>query len=144
MKKKVFILLISFIPIIITVSAQPDTTWHHKKCAVVLTYDDAIPQQLDNAVPVLDSLGLKATFYLTAYFARERIADLKKVAHKGYELGNHTLYHPCMGKIPGRDWVKTDYDMSNYTVQRLTDEIRMPTVFLEVLDGKKKRTFVFP
>ena len=38
-----------------------------KQCAVVLTYDDAIDQQLDNAEPVQDSLGLKATFYITAY-----------------------------------------------------------------------------
>ena len=23
---------------------------------------------------------------------------------KGYELGNHTFYHPCM-RGPGREWV---------------------------------------
>ena len=41
-------------------------SWKNKKCAVVLTYDDAIKEHLDNALPVLDSLGLKATFYITA------------------------------------------------------------------------------
>jgi sialate O-acetylesterase len=122
--------------------AQNMMPWHGHKCAVVLTYDDAIPQQLDNAVPVLDSLQLKATFYLTAYFSKNRLNDWKKVAAKGYELGNHTLFHPCMGG-KGREWVKADYDMNNYTVQRMTDEIKMTNLFLQALDGKTKRTFAF-
>lgn len=119
-----------------------DTLWHHKKCAVVLTYDDAIPQHLDNAFPVLDSLQLKATFYLTARSVKDRINDWKKLAVNGYELGNHTLFHPCVGG-KGREWVKPDYDMNHYTVQRMIDEIRMTNIFLEALDGKKKRTFAF-
>ena len=123
--------------------AQFNQAWQGKKCAVVLTYDDAVSQHIDNAIPVLDSLGLKATFYLTAYFARERLDDWKKVAAKGYELGNHTLFHPCVGNTSGREWVKPDYDMSNYTLQRMTDEIRMTNIFLQALDGKVERTFAF-
>lgn len=124
-------------------TAQSKQAWQGKKCAVVLTYDDAVSQQLDNAIPLLDSLGLKATFYLTAFFARERLEDWKKVAAKNYELGNHTLFHPCEGKVAGREWVKQDYDMNNYTLLRMTDEIRMTNVFLQALDGKEKRTFAF-
>lgn len=122
--------------------AQDKNVWHNKKCAVVLTYDDAVPQQLDNAIPVLDSLQMKATFYLTAYFAKDRLNDWRKVAANGHELGNHTLFHPCMGG-KGREWVKPDYDMHQYTVQRMLDEIRMTNVFLQALDGQTKRTFAF-
>jgi peptidoglycan/xylan/chitin deacetylase (PgdA/CDA1 family) len=122
--------------------AQSSAGWMGKNCAVVLTYDDAIPQQLKNAVPVLDSLHLKATFYLTAYFAKNQLSDWRKVAAKGYELGNHTLFHPCMGG-DGRGWVKADYDLRNYTVQRMVDETRMTNVFLQGLDGKTERTFAF-
>lgn len=124
------------------IAQLPDSTWHHKKCAVVLTYDDAIPQQLDNALPILDSLQLKATFYLTAVEVKDRIDDWKKLAAKGHELGNHTLFHPCIGG-KGREWVMPEYDMNNYTVQRMTNEIKMTNIFLEALDGKKKRTFAF-
>jgi sialate O-acetylesterase len=141
MKKIILTSIICFLTSAICFS-QTDTLWHHKKCAVVLTYVDAIPQQLDNAFPVLDSLKLKATFYITAYFAKNRMNDWKKVAAKGYELGNHTLYHPCIGG-KGREWVKPDYDMNRYTVQRMVDEIKMTNVFLETLDGKKKRTFAY-
>jgi sialate O-acetylesterase len=135
-----FLLLVSSL----VSQAQTNLPWHGKKCAVVITYDDAIDQHLDNAIPVLDSLGLKATFYVTAFSQsmQARLNDWKKLATKGHELGNHTLYHPCIGG-PGRTWVKPDYDMRNYTVQRMEDEIRMTSLFLQALDGKTKRTFAF-
>ncbi len=122
--------------------SQNIDSWNGKKCAVVLTYDDALPQHLDNAVPVLDSLGLKASFYLTAYFTTGRLNDWKKLAEEGHELGNHTLFHPCEGG-KGREWVKPEYDLRNYTIQRMLDEIRMTNVFLHALDGKTERTFAF-
>ena len=125
-------------------SAQLNQPWHGKKCAVVLTYDDAINQHLDNAIPVLDSLELKATFYVTAFSTsvQTRLNDWKKLAVNGHELGNHTLYHPCMGG-KGREWVSKEYDMSTYTVRRMVDETRMTNLFLQALDGKAKRTFAF-
>ncbi len=124
--------------------AQSSTPWHNKKAAVVLTYDDAVNQHLDNAIPVLDSLGLKATFYITGYSAsiHTRMNDWRTIAANGHELGNHTLYHPCVGGA-GREWVKPDYDMNHYTVQRMVDEARMNNVLLQALDGKTTRTFAF-
>ena len=118
--------------------------WNHKQAAVVLTYDDAIDQHLDNALPVLDALGLKATFYITGYSSsvRNRMDAWRKLALKGHELGNHTLYHPCVGGT-GREWVKPDYDLQHYSVQRMLDETRMNNVFLQALDGKTTRTFAF-
>ena len=126
------------------IHAQSSLPWRGKTCAVVLTYDDAIDQHLDNAVPVLDSLGLKATFYITAYSTsvQKRMDEWKKLAVKGYELGNHTLFHPCMGG-PGREWVKPEYDLKTYTVQRMVDETRMTNVFLQSMDGKTRRTFAY-
>jgi peptidoglycan/xylan/chitin deacetylase (PgdA/CDA1 family) len=128
----------------LTCFAQTNRAWEGKKCAVVITYDDAIDQHLDNAVPLLDSLGLKATFYITAYSPsmQTRLNAWRKIAGTGHELGNHTLYHPCIGG-KGREWVKPDYDMSKYSVQRMIDETRMTNLFLQALDGKTKRTFAF-
>src|SRR4030095_10806853 len=95
---RILLLLVLMVPALVghTQSSQP---WNGKKCAVVLTYDDAIDQHLDNAIPILDSLGLKATFYVTAFSSsmQKRLNDWKKLALKGHELGNHTLYHPCVG-----------------------------------------------
>lgn len=126
-------------------SAQPVQNWKGKKCAVVITYDDAINQHLDNAAPVLDSLGLKATFYVTAFSqsVQTRLNDWKNLSVKGHELGNHTLYHPCIGNKPGREWVTAENDMLRYSVKRMENEMRMTNLFLQSLDGKTNRTFAF-
>lgn len=120
--------------------------WHGKKCVVVLTYDDALNTHLDNVIPLLDSLGLKATFYISGFFPgfRNRIEDWRSAAKNGHELGNHTLFHPCIGNMNGREWVKSDYDLSKYSIQRIEDEILMNNTVLEAVDGKKNRTFAYP
>jgi len=143
MKKYIFCFSIIILATVFTF-AQSSQPWNAKKCAVVITYDDAIDQHLDIAIPVLDSLGLKATFYVTAFSQsmQVRLNDWKKLATIGHELGNHTLYHPCIGG-KGREWVKPEYDMNNYTVKRMIDEARMTNLFLQALDGKTKRTFAF-
>lgn len=140
---KYLMLLVISITTLTTV-AQNNNPWNGKKCAVVITYDDAIDQHLDNAVPVLDSLGIKATFYITAFSSsmQKRMDEWRKLAVHGHELGNHTLYHPCTGG-PGREWVRPEGDLSKYTVQRMVNETRMTNVFLQALDGKTKRTFAY-
>lgn len=126
-------------------TAQTGNQWNKKRAAVVLTYDDALFVHLKNVVPALDSLSLKATFYLTCKEAAftEHLKDWKRIAAAGHELGNHTLFHPCMGG-PGREWVAADYDLRNYSVRRMQDEIRMTNVMLRAVDGRTKRTFAYP
>ena len=129
-----------------TIYAQDKAVWHNKRCAVCLTYDDALNVDLDNVVPILDSLGLKGTFYISGYFPgfSERLSEWKAVAEKGNELGNHTLFHPCEGKSPGREWVRPEYNLDNYTMQRLLDEIKLANILLKAVDGKSERTFAYP
>jgi sialate O-acetylesterase len=126
--------------------AQDANLWNHKRCAVVLTYDDAINVDLDNALPVLDSLGLKATFYLigSSPVVAARMEQWRVAARNGHELGNHSLYHPCDASLPGRSWIQADDDLSKYTVARAVREIRTNNVLLNAIDGKTKRTFAYP
>ncbi|WP_276485683.1 polysaccharide deacetylase family protein [Paraflavitalea pollutisoli] len=126
--------------------AQAPSPWKNKQCAVVLSYDDALNIHLDQVIPTLDSAGLKGTFYLIGSSAAftKRIPEWRKAAANGHELGNHTLFHPCYGKRPGREWVPVDYDLNNYTLRRMMDEVRMNNAALEATDGKKKRTMACP
>ncbi len=119
--------------------------WMGKKTAVVLTYDDALNVHLDNVIPVLDSLSLKGTFYLTSSSdaSRNRINDWRKAAMNGHELGNHTVHHPCDASGPGMSWVKPEYDLSKYSMAQIQSEIKMCNAFLKAIDGKSKRTFAF-
>ncbi len=130
-------------------AARAQTTaspWNGKQCAVVLTYDDAIDVDLDNALPALDSAGLRGTFYLIGSSAvvAKRLPEWRRAAQRGHELGNHALMHPCDGTLPGRGFVTPDNDLSKYTVRRAVAEIRATNTLLQAIDGKTRRTFAYP
>lgn len=120
--------------------------WNNKQCAVVLTYDDAIDIDLDNVVPALDSMKFKGTFYIigSSPVVNKRLNEWRLIAKHGHELGNHALFHPCDGSLPGRSWVSADHDLSKYTVARAVDEIRINNTLLKAIDGKDVRTFAYP
>lgn len=122
-----------------------DNAWNGKKAAVCLTYDDGLDIDLDNVVPVLDSLGLKGTFYVpgNSESLAKRLPEWKTIAAKGYEIGNHTLFHACEGGKPGREWVSSDYDLSKYTLKRIVDEILVANTLFSAIDGKTQRTFAY-
>ena len=145
MKKWVPLLLLLVFTALFT-DAQNRMPWNGKKCAVVLTYDDGLAVHLDNVIPALDSLRLKGTFYISDYLGelQAQIPRWRQAAAKGHELANHTIYHPCEGGRPGREFVRPDNDMNNYTVQRMTDEIRTMNTLLTAIDGKTERTFAYP
>jgi len=143
--KKIFALLV-FVSAVLTLNAQNAQVWKNKQCTVVLTYDDAIDVDLDHAIPVLDSLKLKATFYLigSSSVISARMDEWRKVAKEGHELGNHAMFHPCDGSRPGRGFVTAENDLSKYTMAREANEIHMNNVLLKAIDGKDKRTFAYP
>jgi peptidoglycan/xylan/chitin deacetylase (PgdA/CDA1 family) len=120
--------------------------WNNKQCAVVLTYDDAIDIDLDNVIPALDSLGLKGTFYLigSSPVINKRVNEWRAAAQHGHELGNHSMFHPCDGSLPGRGWNPREYDLSKYSVTRAVNEIRATNTLLKAIDGKDVRTFAYP
>lgn len=127
-------------------SQTPDRQWNGKKCAVVLTYDDALNIHLDKVIPMLDSFHFRGTFYLigSAPAVANRIEQWRKAAKEGHELGNHTLTHPCDAGLPKREWVAKENDLSKYTVQRAVTEIRATNTLLQAIDGKTERTFAYP
>jgi peptidoglycan/xylan/chitin deacetylase (PgdA/CDA1 family) len=118
---------------------QPPMQWpHHKKATIVLTYDDALQSQLDTAVPQLKKAGFKATFFLTSDIDFVTMPQWRELAKEGFELGNHTLYHPCS---PSPD---NPVSSASYTKTQMIDEIDLMNRFLWALDGKAVRTFAYP
>src|SRR5512146_1305701 len=60
-----------------------------KAVGVSLSFDDARASQLDAGVPLLNTYGVKATFYVSIPPAQQRRADWKAVLAAGHEIGNH-------------------------------------------------------
>lgn len=114
-------------------AAQPDRAWPHSaRGAVSLTYDDGLNSQLDNAVPELKRLGLKATFFLTEANAHWRLPDWETLARDGNEVANHTMTHPCA--------------LSGYTADRFehTEIARMEGYLDTHFGADRERTFAYP
>ncbi|WP_430457748.1 polysaccharide deacetylase family protein [Rheinheimera sp.] len=133
--------------LVCTANATAAFSWPNgAKAAVSLAYDDALPSQLETAIPQLNAAGLKGSFYLplSAETVQSRLADWRAAAAQGHELGNHTLFHQCAKSLPGRDWVSKDRDLDKTPASRLIAEIRVGNAFLQAMDGKTKRTFTAP
>lgn len=133
--------LFTFLFLLFTLSAQAQhkMQWpQHKKAVIVLTYDDALESQLNTAVPQLEAAGLKATFFLTGDINEVTIPRWRKLAKHGYELGNHTLFHPC---APAAD---NPVSSAAYTIQSILGEIEIMNHFLYAVDGKSARTYAYP
>lgn len=63
--------------------------------AVTLSYDDGMEDNLEYAIPDLESAGFRGTFYLTVGFpfVRKRAAEWRAAFERGHEIGNHTVRH---------------------------------------------------
>ena len=116
------------------------------RAAVSLSYDDALPSQLDNAIPALDRHGLKGTFYLilSAESVRTRMGDWRAAARGGHELGNHSLFHQCSAKGPDRAWVAPENDLDATSVAQMRAQLALASTMLQAIDGETERTFTAP
>lgn len=101
------------------------------RAAVSLTYDDGCDSQLENVAPLLDELGLKATFFLTIENVDARRADWIAVAKSGHEIGDHTMTHPCR--------------LSGYSVEQFAHEQIAPAErYLDAnFGGPKPRSYAY-
>ena len=145
MDKKIALFLLLILAFSLKMYSKKNNDWNGKKCAVVLTYDDALNVHLDNVIPCLDSADIQGTFYLTAKapVVSQRMEEWRIAAENGHELGNHSLKHPCSGG-PKRTWVGEENDLRKYTVQRMVDEVRITNTLLQAIDGKRERTYAYP
>ena len=128
--------------------AGPGFEWPDgRRAAVSLAYDDALDSQLDHAIPALDRHGLKGTFYLVPARdpVRLRMDDWRAAARNGHELGNHSLFHQCSAKGPGREWVAPQEDLDATSVAQMRAQVVLANTFLQALDGRSDgRTFTAP
>lgn len=118
------------------------------KAAVVLTYDDGMETHLDHAVPDLAAAGLRGTFFLPGHSESlaKRLPEWRALAARGHELANHAIFHPCLRQPasgPERQWVKPEYALEGYTVERIRDEIAAMNTTLLALDGETVRTLAY-
>ncbi len=116
------------------------------QAAVSLGYDDALDSQLDHVIPALNKRGLRASFYIpiNGPTLPGRQNEWKAAAAAGHELGNHSLFHSCSSKGPGREWVQAHRDLEKQMAAAVQEQVIAANTWLQALDGKTKRTFTPP
>jgi peptidoglycan-N-acetylglucosamine deacetylase len=131
-----------------TVAAQ-DTTERVKpinwpngaKVAVSLSFDDARLSQPDAGIPMLDSFGVKATFYLNPAPMRERLEGWRKAVAAGHEIGNHSTTHPCSGNF---FWVGKGNELENFTIEKMRKNLLECNKILKDELGVDAKVFAYP
>jgi peptidoglycan/xylan/chitin deacetylase (PgdA/CDA1 family) len=130
-------------------SASAQTNIHSRKAIICLTYDDGLLSHMNTVLPQLDSVGLKATFFLNSIQGSSEVVSQPSpaviawtnAALHGHELANHTLFHPC----PQSLGFQKEFAIENYTVERIINEVQTENAILTLLDPKRKeRAFAFP
>jgi peptidoglycan/xylan/chitin deacetylase (PgdA/CDA1 family) len=108
--------------------------------AISLTFDDARLSQPDVGLPLLDRLGVKATFYVEPRNVEQRLEGWKKVVASGHEIANHSMTHPCSGNFL---WSRSNA-LEDYTLERIAQEMDMCNAEIERLLGVKATNFAYP
>jgi beta-glucanase (GH16 family) len=116
------------------------------RAAVSLAYDDALDSQLDHAIPELDRVGLKGSFYLQLSnpAVGQRMAAWRAAARNGHELGNHSLFHQCAHAKPQREWVQPHRDLDSTTPEQMRDQVQLANTMLMAIDGRTERSYTVP
>ena len=113
--------------------------WTTEQAAVSLTYDDAMPTQLSTAVPLLNELELRGTFFLTD--VRHNQGPWAALKRNGHELGFHTFNHPCPAS---NSWVEPLKSNESYDLERMTTELDEGLVLLKALGQSAPFSFAYP
>jgi len=117
-----------------------------KRGAVSFTYDDALAEHLDIAMPDLERFGLRGTFYIpTRQQPKDswhtRPADWAAAAKRGHEIGNHSQHHSCTGAAT---WVKREFVREGYDLPRMEAELLAANDDLDRVVGQAVRSYAYP
>ncbi len=110
---------------------------------VSLTFDDGCPSQLKRALPVMQRLGLRGTFYLNPRDEcyREQLPPWRIPAAVGHEIGNHTCKHRCSRSVfPDTPQALEDITLEDIEADILLAEERLA----EMIPDIRPHTFCYP
>ncbi len=75
----------------------PEAIWRikkHKEKVVFLTFDDGpVPEVTPLVLDLLDSYGIKATFFMVGDNVARNPELFEEVRRRGHSYGNHTMHH---------------------------------------------------
>ncbi|GAA4333987.1 glycosyltransferase [Mucilaginibacter gynuensis] len=99
----------------------------YAKGKVVLTFDDGPdPDYTPRILDILKRENVPAAFFVVGSMAEKNIPLLKRIYDEGYEIGNHTFFHP---------------DISTVSPQRVNLELNATRKLIESVTGRSTILF---
>lgn len=131
--KLVFCLLI-FFPLMQS-CRKTDKNGTLREPGIALTFDDNYVDNWYRYLPLLDSLSVRATFYISNYhnLTAIQVQKLKTIEAHGNEIGYHTTHHINIPKY-----------LEEYGANRLFSEEIEPDLKKMKQDGFNPRVFAYP
>ncbi|MEJ5369136.1 MAG: polysaccharide deacetylase family protein [Bryobacteraceae bacterium] len=122
-------------------TAQQAPLWPAgKRAAVSLTFDDARPSQIDTGLPLLEKLGVRATFFVLPGNVEKRLEGWKRAVALGHEIGNHSMTHPCTGNYA----FSRANALETYDLERMAKDIDAAQQSIRKLLGVAPVSFAYP
>lgn len=128
----------AYTPVTLSELLERRATGTLRKTDVAVTFDDGYRDNFENALPILSSLGIPATVFVTTSvigsndpfpwnkpapkadeglaMTREQLVALSK--HPNIEIGAHTVSHPRLAQLP-RDRQREEIEGSKQALEKL-------------------------
>jgi peptidoglycan-N-acetylglucosamine deacetylase len=110
------------------------------RAALSLSFDDARPSQLRRGLPLLERLGVHATFFVLPNAVADNVAGWRDAVARGHEIGNHTRTHPCSRNF---EWSRAN-PIERLTIADYRVEVREANRLLRELLGVEPTVFAYP
>lgn len=113
----------------------PPSSTQFSEGMVTLSFDDSWLSQYQNVFPVLQSAGIKGTFFFTTQPVQEGWSDymtpsqVQAIANAGHEVAGHTITHPHLPQMSS---------------SQITNELVASKNYLQNLTGKAVTSFAYP
>ena len=94
---------------------------------IAISFDAAWGNEYTNSIlDTLDKYNIKSTFFLVGFWADKYPEDVKEIAKRGHDVGNHSTTHP---------------NMTQLSQEKILEEINTTGEKIEKLIGKKPILF---
>ena len=110
------------------------------RAALSFSFDDARRSQVDLGLPVIDQLGIPATFFVLPDGVNQAARGWRDVVAAGHEIGNHTLLHPCSANF---SWSR-HHAIEDLTLDGIASEITNANGWIREHLGVEPRVFAYP
>ncbi|MEN6601707.1 MAG: polysaccharide deacetylase family protein [Bryobacteraceae bacterium] len=121
--------------------AQGDFKWPAgKRVAVSFSFDDARLSQVDTGLPLFDTNGVKATFYVSLRNAEKRLDGWKRAIAHGHEIGGHSLSHACTANYH----LSSTVALEDFNLTTMARDLDQANAGIKRLLGVTPVTFAYP